>query len=292
MKTNDNTKLIPKVSKSNHELTFKFPKMKLSSVQYDEGPVGTSLFYFPKKATVYIDVRGGWPGTINSHLSTNENAKINAICISGGSLLGLEAATGVNSEILKKSNYKNWGYVSGAIIYSSNLIKNRIYPDKDLGRFAYQNLTKNKFPMGQVGAGCSAGNGVYGQGAEFIELDNGIKIIVFCVLNAIGDIYKNDKLYKSNSKKNYKSDENTTITLLVTNVKLSYHYLEQLTKQVHTSMAETIRPFNTIYDGDVFFSASTDDIEINFTSSNWKKFTEKSTEITRRAIINACFKQI
>ena len=44
--------------------------------------------------------------------------------------------------------------------------------------------------------GCSVGNGVYGQGAEFIELDNGIKIIVFCVLNAVGDIYKDDKLYK------------------------------------------------------------------------------------------------
>ena len=288
MKSNDNTKLEPKVSRSNHELIFKFSKMKLSSVEYSEGPVGTSLFYFPKKATVYIDVRGGCPGTINSHLSTNENAKINAICISGGSLLGLEAATGVNAEILKKSKYKNWGYVSGAIIYSGNLYKNRIYPDKDLGRFAFQNLTKNVFPLGQVGAGCSAGNGVYGQGGGYIKLDNGIKILVFCILNASGDIYKDNKLYRTNKNKNYKPDENTTITLLVTNVKLSYHHLEQLTKQVHTSMAETIRPFNTIYDGDVFFSTSTDDLEIEFTQNIWKEFTNKASETTKKAILSAC----
>ena len=39
-------------------------------------------------------------------------------------------------------------------------------------------------------------------------------------------------------------------------------------------MAETIRPFNTIYDGDVFFSASTDDFEI--------KFTDKACEISKK----------
>jgi hypothetical protein len=53
---------------------------------------------------------------------------------------------------------------------------------------------------------------------------------------------------------------NTTITLVVTNQKLSYWALKRLAMQVHTSMARAIQPFHTQTDGDTLFAASTNAI--------------------------------
>jgi len=54
---------------------------------------------------------------------------------------------------------------------------------------------------------------------------------------------------------------NTTLTLVVTNQKLSAMTIRQLAKQIHTSMARAIHPFHTIDDGDVLFMASTNEID-------------------------------
>ena len=104
-----------------------------------------------------MEIRGGWPGYINC-LSTNEKQIINGINIAGGSLLGLESTTGLTIESLKNINYNNFEGYNGAIIYSKNLNNNKIYPDKDLGRFAY-NQNDDKLFNGQVGAGLSASHG-------------------------------------------------------------------------------------------------------------------------------------
>ena len=55
--------------------------------------------------------------------------------------------------------------------------------------------------------------------------------------------------------------QNTTITLVVTNQKLSYWALKRLAVQVHTSMGRAIQPFHTRADGDTLFAASTAEIE-------------------------------
>src|SRR5271165_5553004 len=54
------------------------------------------------------------------------------------------------------------------------------------------------------------------------------------------------------------TDRNTTVSLIVTNRKLSYAELERLAIQVHTSMARAIQPFSTFADGDTLFAATTD----------------------------------
>jgi len=155
--TNDNMKLKPKLSKSDNKISLNFKDVKVAQVEYSEGPVGLTYIDFPKGARVYMDVRGGWPAYLNA-LSTNEKQHIGGINISGGSCLGLESTTGIIAEDFKNNKYKDWKGVNGAIIYSQNLIKNRIYPDKELGRFAYQNFGKTLY-NGQVGAGQSAQNG-------------------------------------------------------------------------------------------------------------------------------------
>jgi L-aminopeptidase/D-esterase-like protein len=56
--------------------------------------------------------------------------------------------------------------------------------------------------------------------------------------------------------------ENTTLTVLLTNARLGSHHLRQFGRQVHTSMARGIQPFQTGEDGDVLFTVSTNEVEI------------------------------
>ena len=53
---------------------------------------------------------------------------------------------------------------------------------------------------------------------------------------------------------------NTTLTVVVTNQQLDDRSLGQLGRQVHSSMARAIQPFHTLYDGDVLFAVSTNEI--------------------------------
>jgi hypothetical protein len=51
-------------------------------------------------------------------------------------------------------------------------------------------------------------------------------------------------------------------TLCATNVALAPRAPRQLGKQVHTSMARAIQPFHTLYDGDAFFAATTEEVPL------------------------------
>jgi 6-aminohexanoate-oligomer endohydrolase len=54
---------------------------------------------------------------------------------------------------------------------------------------------------------------------------------------------------------------NTTLTVVVTNRRLGHRELQQLGRQVHSSMARAIQPFHTLYDGDVLFTATTAEVD-------------------------------
>jgi L-aminopeptidase/D-esterase-like protein len=53
--------------------------------------------------------------------------------------------------------------------------------------------------------------------------------------------------------------KNTTLTVVITNQKVSR--LDQIGKQVHTSMARAIQPFHTGSDGDVLYTVTTNEVE-------------------------------
>jgi L-aminopeptidase/D-esterase-like protein len=54
---------------------------------------------------------------------------------------------------------------------------------------------------------------------------------------------------------------NTTLTLVITNQKLTRRELKQLGVQVHASMARAIQPFHALVDGDVLYTISTNEVE-------------------------------
>jgi 6-aminohexanoate-oligomer endohydrolase len=287
MKTNDLIHLIPIVSLSSKEFNYDFSEIQIACVEYSEGPVGCTLVYFPKGGQCYIDERGANVG-VSAYPTIRSDGLTQGVCIAGGSIMGLECVTGVNAEIWKQNNYerRKFGIVSSSNIFSSNLKKNSIYPDKELGRFAFRNLINHKVYLGQVGAGRSAS---YGQGCAMNNFKE-YKIFCLVVVNALGKIHKGDRVIDhiiKNDSYFEETNKNTTICVLVIDMKLTYNQLRQLGKQCHTSIADVIKPFNTIFDGDTFYACTTESKEmINLTKREMYDFYITCSSVVKEAILN------
>src|SRR5215210_3818944 len=112
--TNENTPLVPQTTFDGPALEVDFPALQIGVAEYAEGPTGCTVFSFPAGASMTLDVRGGAPGVLGDYGYTH------AICLAGGSLYGLEAATGVASALLAArghaTTFDRIALVSGAII--------------------------------------------------------------------------------------------------------------------------------------------------------------------------------
>ena len=191
----------PHVSFVGPALNFDFPAVKIGVAEYEEGPTGTTVLYFPKRVLAAIDVRGGAPGTFNSDALHNvhDEAFVNAIVLSGGSAYGLSAAAGVANALKETTpdpgNWRNVAVVAGAIIFDvGDRRYNAVTPDELLGRAALRTVRTGWFPLGARGAGSFAMQGGYlgdrqhsGQGAALRQIGD-TKVLVVTVVNALGSI--------------------------------------------------------------------------------------------------------
>jgi L-aminopeptidase/D-esterase-like protein len=145
------------------------------------------------------------------------------------------------------------------------------------------------FPLGARGAGRSASCGGWfdkrepcGQGGAFRQVGS-INVAVFCVVNALGvlvdrqgQVVRGNRDPATGGREQYRDElerriagqisaasphGNTTLTVVITNQKLSSAALRQLGRQVHSSMARAIQPFHTSRDGDVLYAVTTNDVE-------------------------------
>lgn len=267
-------------------LDVDFPGLEIGVAEYAEGPTGCTVFGFPDLASLHIDVRGGSPGINGEHLTLT-----NAICFAGGSLYGLEASTGVAAELFARRGYSTkWmdiALVSGAIIFDYGRRSNAIYPDKELGRAAVRAFRPGRFPLGPHGAGCSAtaGHGptaeLAGQGGASRTV-GAARVAVFTVVNAYGaiidrrgDVVRGNRDAATGRRRRSEDvvaatgsydppagrargvTQNTNLTLVATDQRLDPLQLRSVARQVHSSMARAIQPFNTRWDGDVLFAVST-----------------------------------
>ena len=268
-------------------LEFDFPAIKVGIAEYPDGPTGATVLHFPDGAAMAMDVRGGSPGVVG------EYGYVHAISLAGGSLFGLEAAAGVTAGLLDRQGTARWDtipLVSGGIVFDFGGRDNNVYPDKRLGAAALANTKVGRFPLGARGAGIAVtvGNGFAfdrgeraGQGAAFREV-GGVKVFACTVVNAIGAVFDRDGKVvlghvdpETGKRTSFAEDleqrlaavresagQNTTLTVVVTNQTVRGHDLEQLGRQVHSSMARAIQPFHTRDDGDVLWMVSTAEVEV------------------------------
>lgn len=289
--SNDSAKLTARTSFEGRELSFDFAGLEIGAAEYDEGPTGCTVLHFlDGPVACSTDVRGGSPAVSGAGV-----ALVDAICLAGGSLFGLEAAAGVAAELLAQRGYRtDWlqiPLVSGAIVFDWGGRDNAVYPDKELGRAALRSARPGVFPLGARGAGRSATAGklfgwelreAAGQGGAFRQVGQ-TKVAVFTVVNAIGAIVDREgtvvlghrdpeKLARlalaagveerlSGGRPVRPPPGNTTLTVVVTNLRLEGRDLQTLGRQVHASMARAIQPFHALEDGDVLFAVSTGAVE-------------------------------
>lgn len=201
------------------------------------------------------------------------------------------------------SDVPNIALSVGSIIYDFGARRlNEIYPDKRLAQAAFRAAKPGIFPLGAYGAGRFARTGYFfgcgaysGQGGAYREIGE-VKIAAFTVVNAIGVVtdregkvaacyqdpawpkglnikeltarFLADKTRQLNQgKEGRANNRNTTVSLVITNQKLSPAELQRLAVQVHTSMGRGLQPFATQNDGDVLYAVSTAELEQPLMSS-------------------------
>ena len=121
-----------------------FPGLRVGIAEYDEGPTGCTVLAFDQPAELLVDVRGGAPYAVGDFGITD------AICLTGGSVYGIEAVSGVSRAILEaRDGSVKWdalASVAGAVIYDFGGRDNHIHPDLELGYAAWQSAKPGSFP--------------------------------------------------------------------------------------------------------------------------------------------------
>ena len=289
--SNDSAELVPRTEFDGRELAFDLDGVEIGIAEYEEGPTGCTVLYFPDGASCSTDVRGGSPGTTG-----DAYPYLDAICLAGGSIYGLETVAGVNAELLARREYRTgWleiPLVAGSIVYDWGPRDNAVYPDKDLGRAALRAAQPGVFPLGARGAGRSATVGKHfgfegrersGQGGAFRRLGE-TRVAVFTVVNAVGAIVDREgnvvlgNYDPSSGVRHTLVDTlegrlaegrpvrppppgNTTLTVVVTNLSLDARQLRTVARQTHASLARAIHPFHALEDGDVLYAVSTGSLD-------------------------------
>lgn len=293
---------------------FELPGLKVGIAEYDQGPTGCTVLVLDRLAALATDVRGGIPGVLRP-----DARHIEAICLAGGSILGLEAATGVAAELYasRGSDPMLLPSVAGGVIYDfAPPGRTGVYPDAALGRAALHAAVPGEVPIGRVGAARSAMCGKLGrpgwgepggQGAAF-GLVGGAHVGVVVVVNALGVIVDRDgHIVRGNrnpetGERSFMSvadmafghqrqldrfgaavSEATTLTVVLTDARLHRGDITQLARQIHASVARAVHPFHCTGDGDTLWFATTNERQAEATPT---AIGAAASELAWDAIIN------
>jgi len=258
---------------------------------------GATAIVFDQPAVASIDVRGGGPGTREDALlqphSTVE--AVDAIALSGGSALGLDAAGGVQAWLAEQGRGLRIRdavipIVPGAICFDllngGDKAWGRFPPYRDLG-YAAAAAASSEFALGSAGAGLGATTANFkgGLGSASAATGDGVMVAALAVVNASGSVTVGDgpwfwaapfeiggefggrglpasftaDMLKARLKGGPVAApaENTTLVVVVTDAILTKPQARRLAMIAQTGMARAIYPVHAPLDGDVVFAAAT-----------------------------------
>ncbi|WP_251551193.1 P1 family peptidase [Neobacillus muris] len=273
-----------------HQITD-VPGVKVGNKENVLALTGCTAILFEEGAVAGVDVRGSAPGTRETDLLNPVNLveKVHAICLSGGSAFGLDAATGVMQILEEKGIGLDVGVakvpiVPAAVLFDLVCGDPKVRPDKKMGYEAAKAATAEKFSTGNVGAGCGATVGKMagpdfcmkgGLGSASIALENGLVIGAIVAVNPAGDVrdassdrilagpYKDGKILDSLEllEQNYlptmSAGSNTTIGVVAVNADLTKAEATKVAQMAQDGYARTIFPAHTMFDGDTIFAVAT-----------------------------------
>jgi D-aminopeptidase len=254
---------------------------------------GVTAIVFEKPAVAAVDVRGGGPGTREISLLEESMTveRIDAIALSGGSALGLDAASGVQAWLKEHDRGFQIGTVRVPIVPGAILFDLLNGGEKETGRYPpYRELgyeaaaaADAAFALGSVGAGlgatCADLKG--GLGSASATASDGATVGALVAVNAVGSVtvgagpcfwaapFERDAEFGGRGfpssmtpemlalRTKGGARESTTLAVIATDVALSRGQLKRLAVMAQTGLARAIFPVHTPLDGDVVFAAAT-----------------------------------
>lgn len=269
------------------------PGIKVGHCEDPIALTGCSVLLTEDGAICGVDVRGSAPGTRETDALDPINAvqQVHAICLTGGSAYGLEAASGVMKYLEEKNIGLDVGVakvpiVPSAVIFDLVVGNPSIRPDMKMGYEAASRAKKGKFPQGNVGVGCGAMVGKIpglefgmkgGLGSSSIEGVEDLVVGAIVAVNASGDVRdpktntilagaRNPEtgemidcleFIKTNQSSVATIGTNTTIGAVGVNAKLTKAEAKKIAGLVQNALARTIYPVHTMFDGDTIFVLGT-----------------------------------
>lgn len=265
----------------------------------EEAGTGCTVIVAPEGAAGGVDVRGGAPASRETDLLRPENTvdRVHAVCLSGGSAYGLEAASGVARELEARGIGLDTGAALVPIVCSSCLFDlafgdATVRPDIAAGRAAVSAALDGdaEAPLaeGNVGAGAGATVGKLngpacamkaGLGARAFALGE-LRVGALAAVNACGNICDpatgaaiagmrpapeareivdmEEAMLAAGADAQMPLDRtNTTISCIVTNARLTKAEATKVAQMAADAYAHVIRPTHTTNDGDTIYVLAT-----------------------------------
>lgn len=264
---------------------------------------GTTVVLTPPRTVGGVDVRGGGPGTRETETLNPVNLvdHVDAICLSGGSAYGLDAASGVVRWLAEHDRGLSIGpephhvvpIVPAAVLFDLGAGGNfRHRPGEEFGYRATAAAAAGRASR-PVDQGCvGAGTGSHaeflkgGIGSASIVLPSGVSVAALVALNSSGSVCdpRTGRLWGLDRGL---GDEfagitaprradvvahhaapldfqplNTTLAVIATDARLDKSECTRLAIGGHDGMARTISPIHRYVDGDVAFSLATGAVEL------------------------------
>ncbi len=251
---------------------------------------GTTVLTADQPFTAGVHIMGGAPGTRETDLLAPDRLvqKVDALVLSGGSALGLDAASGVANAFRARNRGFEVGGQRVPIVPAAILFDLLNGGDKGwdqnpyaaLGEEALDNASDH-FEIGTQGAGFGATTattmGGLGSASAVI---NGHTVGALVAVNALGSatIGKTKSFWATPFELGAEfgglppaqafpktmpdtklSQHNTTIAIVATDAPLTQAQCTRLATAAHDGMARALVPSHTPFDGDLVFAASTTD---------------------------------
>ncbi len=268
---------------------------------------GCTVILCPPNTLGAVDVRGGAPATRETDLlhPLAFMREVHAILLTGGSAFGLDAATGVMSELEARGIGFDTGIarvpiVPAAALFDLGLGSAVVRPDAASGRRAVSAAAAGPIAQGSVGAGTGATIGKMGGPARAVKggigsassrLPDGHILGVLVAVNAAGDIYDENTGQVVAGARNVTDDgwlasqaptsplspgtvapgANTTLAVVATNAPFDKSDLAKVAQMAQDGLARAIRPIHTPMDGDAVFAlCSAAEGRSSFAATGWQ----------------------
>ncbi len=255
---------------------------------------GVTVILPDQPVVAAVDVRGGGPGTRETDALDPSCLveRIHAICLSGGSVFGLEAPSGVVSWMSSKGRGLAFGPLALPVVPAAILFDLMNGGDKGWGEIPpYRSLgwqaceaAAPEFALGNAGAGlgATAGDLKGGLGSASAITDDGIQVGALAAANPMGSVVvpgssafwawpfeQGDEFGGQTppgpAGTNQELDlpgggfpgGNTTLVVVATNLAVDRAGARRIATMAHDGIARAVRPVHTPFDGDTVFTLST-----------------------------------